>query len=231
MLDPIIMKNYYACPVDSILLIGPTGVGKSPLGDAIADRSLFNRKCHHLDFGAELRAAVSDENRSAAYTSMELDFIHGVLERGLLLENKHFSLAKKIISLFLDRVDFSQRNVLVLNGVPRHTGQAQDIATIADIHALIVLECSAENVFCRIRDNVGGDRIARVDDSKELIEKKLMIYHERTAPLIEHYSRKGSFVYRIEISGMTAADQAYLRLLSLTSAHPPITLIAEPPHR
>ena len=225
------MNTYFARPADSILLIGPTGVGKSPLGDAIAERGLFSRKCHHLDFGAELRTAVTDKERSAAYTANELDFIHGVLERGLLLENEHFSLAKKIIALFLDRVDFSQGNVLVLNGIPRHTGQAQDIAAIADIHALVVLDCSAEDVFCRIRDNVGGDRIARLDDTKDLIEKKLLIFHERTAPLVEHYSRRGSIVYRIEISGMTTTDQAYVRLLSLTSAHPPITLITEPPQR
>jgi adenylate kinase len=230
--DPVTMKkNLYTPPVDSILLLGPTGVGKSPLGDVIADQGLFNRKCHHLDFGAELRTAVSEGERSAAYSALELDFIRGVLERGLLLENEHFRLADKIISLFLGRVGFSQRNVLVLNGIPRHTGQAQDIATIADIHALIVLDCSAANVFCRIRKNVGGDRITRVDDKKELIQKKLMIFRERTTPLIEHYARKGSFVYRLEISGMTTTSQAYLRLLSLTAAHPPITLVAEPPQR
>jgi adenylate kinase len=225
------MNFFYSFPVDSILLLGPTGVGKSPLGDAIADQGLFERKCHHLDFGAELRTAVSGGERSAAYSSTELDFIHRVLERGLLLENEHFPLAEKIISLFLDRVGFSQRNVLVLNGIPRHVGQAQDIATIADIHALIVLDCSAETVFCRIRDNVGGDRIARVDDNKELIEKKLMIFRERTTPLIEHYARTGSLVYRLGISGITTTDQAYLRLLWLTASHPPITLIAEPPQR
>ncbi|HUI68461.1 MAG TPA: nucleoside monophosphate kinase [Nitrospirota bacterium] len=225
------MKNIYSYPVDSILLLGPTGVGKSPLGDAIGGRGLFERRCHHLDFGAELRSALSDRERSAAYSSIELDFIHGVLERSLLLENEHFPLAEKIISLFLDRVGFSQGNVLVLNGIPRHSGQAQDIATIADIHALIVLDCSAETVFCRIRDNVGGDRISRVDDNKEMIEKKMMIFRERTAPLIEHYTRAGGFIYRLEISSITTTDQAYLRLLSLTAAHPPITLIAEPPQR
>jgi adenylate kinase len=225
------MNFFYSFPVDSILLLGPTGVGKSPLGDAIADQGLFERKCHHLDFGAELRTAASGGERSAAYSSTELDFIHRVLERGLLLENEHFPLAEKIISLFLDRVGFSQRNVLVLNGIPRHVGQAQDIATIADIHALIVLDCSAETVFCRIRDNVGGDRIARVDDNKELIEKKLMIFRERTTPLIEYYARTGSLVYRLGISGITTTDQAYLRLLWLTASHPPITLIAEPPQR
>jgi adenylate kinase family enzyme len=225
------MKFFYSYPVDSILLLGPTGVGKSPLGFAIADRGLFDRKCHHLDFGAELRTAVSDGRRSAAYSATELDFIHSVLERGLLLENEHFQLAEKIISLFLDRVGFSQSNVLVLNGIPRHAGQAQDIATIAGIHALIVLDCSTETVFCRIRDDVGGDRLARVDDNKELIEKKLMIFRERTAPLIEHYARTGSFVYRLGISGITTTDQAYLQLLSLTTSHPPIALIAEPPQR
>lgn len=225
------MKFFYSYPVDSILLLGPTGVGKSPLGDAIADQGLFDRKCHHLDFGAELRTAVSDGERSAAYSATELDFIHSVLERGLLLENEHFPLAEKIISLFLDRVGFTHRNVLVLNGIPRHAGQAQDIATIADIHALIVLDCSAETVFCRIRDNVGGDRITRVDDNKELVEKKLIIFRERTTPLIEHYERTGSFVYRLGISSMTTTAQAYLRLLSLTASHPPITLVAEPPQR
>ena len=225
------MKKLYTYPVDSILLLGPTGVEKSPLGDAIEGRGLFDRRCHHLDFGAELRSAVSDGERSAVYSTKDLDFIHRVLERGLFLENEHFPLAEKIISLFLDRVGFSQGNVLVLNGIPRHAGQAQDLATITDIHAIIVLDCSAEAVFCRIRDNVGGDRIARVDDNKDLIEKKLLIFRERTAPLIEHYTRIGSFVYRLGISSMTTTDQAYLRLLSLTATHPPITLIAEPPQR
>jgi hypothetical protein len=82
-------------PIDSILLLGPTGVGKSPLGDAIAQQGLFNRRCHHLDFGSELRSAVTDGERSAAYSNNELGFIHGVLERGMLLENEHFILAKR----------------------------------------------------------------------------------------------------------------------------------------
>jgi adenylate kinase len=225
------MKRFYTYPVDSILLLGPTGVGKSPLGDAIGGRGLFDRKCHHLDFGAELRGAVSDGERAAVYSAKEIDFIYRVLEQGLLLENEHFPLAEKIISLFLNRVGFSPGNVLVLNGIPRHVGQAQDIAAIADIHALIVLDCSAETVFCRIRDNVGGDRIARVDDNKDLIEKKLIIFRERTAPLIEHYKRKKSFVYHLQIFDTTTIDQAYLQLLSLTATHPPISLIAEPPQR
>ncbi len=225
------MNTTYTYPVDSVLLLGPTGVGKSPLGVTLADNGLFGRRCHHLDFGSELRSVESGGIRSAAYSRAEREFIHGVLEKGLLLENEHFSLAEKIFSLFLDRVRFSQRDVLVLNGIPRHVGQARDIAKIADIHALVVLTCSAGDVFCRIRENVGGDRTERVDDSKELIEKKLMIFQDRTAPLIKHFERKGSTVYRLDISGTTTSDQAYQRLLSLTSTHPPVSLVAEPPKR
>jgi len=225
------MKNSFTYPIDAVLLLGPTGVGKSPLGDAIASKGLFGRRCHHLDFGAELRSAILDKERSGAYSEEELAFIHGVLERGLLLENEHFSLAAKIISLFLERVGFSGREVLVLNGLPRHTGQARDMAGIARIHAVIVLECSADDVVFRIRDNVGGDRTGRADDHHDLIEKKLALFRERTEPLIGHYEDRGSVVYRIGSSALTTTDQAYQQLLLLSAAHPPVAFIAEPPKR
>ncbi|HYA86966.1 MAG TPA: nucleoside monophosphate kinase [Nitrospirota bacterium] len=225
------MHNSYTFPVDAILLLGPTGVGKSPLGDTIARYGLFERPCHHLDFGSELRCAVSDDKGSRMYTSVELHVIRGVLERGLLLENEHFPLARKIISLFLIRAGFSKDDVLVLNGIPRHEGQAQDIARIARIHFLGILECSATDIYCRIRENIGEDRMERVDDYPEMIGKKLAMFHERTAPLINYYERLGSKIYRINVhSTMTPAD-AYLKLSLLTAADPPVALVAKPPQR
>ncbi len=221
----------YAYPIDAVLLLGPTGVGKSPLGDSLARHGLFGRLCRHLDFGAELRLAISNKDRSAGYSYDELDFIHGVLERGLLLENEHFPLAQKIMSLFLDRTGFSQKDLLVLNGIPRHTGQARDIEKIGTIHALIVLDCTAEDVYCRIRDNVGGDRTERVDDKRDLIERKLNIYHERTTPLIEHYQSRGSRIFRVSISSDMTAEKVYRAVSSLAAADPPVTLVAEPPQR
>ncbi len=225
------MKTGYTLPVGAILLLGPTGVGKSPLGDAIAQNGLFGRHCHHLDFGSELRSAVSAGERPAAYSTEELDFIHGVLERGLLLENERFSLAEKIISLFLIRTGFRQHDVLILNGMPRHRGQALDIAMIADIHALIVLDCSADDVFNRIRSNVGGDRAERADDNKGLIAKKLTIFKERTAPLINHYEKRGRRIYRISVSDTMSPAEAYRSVSALAAADPPVAFVAEPPQR
>jgi adenylate kinase family enzyme len=160
---------------------------------------------------------------------MELDFIRGVLERGLLLENEHFPLAEKVISLYLDRIGFSQHDVLVLNGIPRHTGQARDIATIAAIHALVVLDCSAENIARRIRENIGGDRTARADDNAELIRKKLSLFEERTAPLIEHYTQRACALYRINVSAKMTPSEAHDKLSVLAAAYPPVALVAKPP--
>lgn len=217
-------------PVDAVLMLGPTGSGKTPLGEFITSRGFLGRRAHHMDFGSELRSIVSGIGASS-YTPAERGFLFDVLEHGLLLENEHFGLAAKVISFFLERSLFRKGDVLVLNGFPRHEGQARDISGIATIHALVVLICSLESIFCRIEDNTGGDRTGRVDDERTLIEKKLTIYSERTAPLIKHYEAVGSRIYRIAVNERTTAGSAYHQLSTLAAADPPVSLVAEPPKR
>jgi adenylate kinase family enzyme len=222
------MTMNFSSPVDAILLIGPTGSGKSPLGDILESRGFLGRRSYHLDFGSELRSIASGIG-SSSYAQEEQEFIVGVLDRGLLLENEHFVLAKKIIGLYLERSRFRRGDVLVLNGIPRHEGQARDVASIATVHSLVVLECSVESVLLRIRENTGGDRTGRVDDDYALLENKLSIFNERTAPLIEHYQKAGSRIYRIGIDEKTTTGSAYHRLSALAAADPPVALVAEPP--
>jgi adenylate kinase len=224
------MKSTCAFPVSAILLLGPTGSGKSPLGDLISSRGFIGKRCHHLDFGSELRS-ISSGIGASFYTTAERDFILGVLENGLLLENEHYPLAEKIIRLFLERSRFHSGDVLVLNGIPRHEGQVKDIASIAIVHSIVVLDCSAESVHHRIENNIGGDRGGRGDDERTLIETKLMIYQDRTAPLIEHYQRSGCSIFRIDVNERTTTGSAYNQLSALAAAHPPVSLVAEPPQR
>ena len=225
------MNSKYSFPVDSVLLLGPTGVGKSPLGDHIVRHGLFGRSALHLDFGAELRSIASRADTPSLFSRAELDFITGVFERGLVLENEHFPLAEKILSLHLDRAGYCSDSILVLNGIPRHAGQARGIDRISAIWALVVLDCTANTVYCRLRENVGGDRIGRMDDGEALVEKKLRIYHERTAPLIDHYAKTGRKIYRVNISVTTTVDDAYQKISFLTAGDPPVPFVAEPPKR
>lgn len=224
-------KLTFSFPVDAILLLGPTGAGKSPLGDMIASRGFLCRKAHHMDFGSELRSIALGNGPSVHYSDSEIDFVHGVLERGLLLENEHFILARKIITLYLVRTGFRAGDVLVLNGLPRHTGQAKDISTLATIHALVVLDCTADSIYHRLSHNIGGDRSERVDDDRDLVAKKLQIFIERTAPLIEYYREICSRIYHIPVTDTSATEDAYSLLSSLSSANPPFSLVAEPPKR
>lgn len=221
----------YTNTAPSVLLLGPTGAGKSPLGDILAKRGLLGHRCHHLDFGAELRSVASIGSSHEFFDHEELSFIRGVLEQGLLLENEHFSLAGKIISLFLSHNRFSSRDLLVLNGIPRHIGQAESLASFVHVHALIVLDCPLESVYCRISENAGGDRTGRNDDNREMISKKLKLFRQRTEPLIEYYALRQCRIYRVSVSGAMTPEQTYQTVSVLAAAHPPLTLVAEPPER
>lgn len=202
-------------PVDAVLLIGPTGSGKTPLGEHIESRGLPGRRCVHFDFGHELRSIASLESAPSGFTADEHAFIRGVLENGLLLENEHFYIAGKIIDLFLEKRNFSTGDVMLLNGLPRHAGQARDLSAIARVGWVVSLECTAEDVFERISSNSGGDRSSRTDDGLGMIRKKLEIFRQRTAPLIELYKASGARIIGIEVGPATAADEIYHGLTPL----------------
>ncbi len=199
--------------IDSVLLIGPTGAGKTPLGEYLGKNGLSRRQCHHLDFGHELRMIAGWDAPETPFTYEDVSFIRGVLNNGLLLEGKHFHIAEKVIRSFLERKGFVSRHLLVLNGIPRHVGQAKDMARIVNIRELIVLDCQAEDVFDRIRGNRGGDRTNRDDDSFEMVRHKLAIFMERTSALIDYYRMQGCRIYPIGVKADSKIEELYSQLL------------------
>jgi adenylate kinase len=64
----------------ALLLLGPTGSGKTPLGERLERRSLRGRRCHHFDFGASLRAVVAEHNATDIDTRGKSSF----LKRGVI---------------------------------------------------------------------------------------------------------------------------------------------------
>jgi adenylate kinase family enzyme len=176
----------------AILVVGPTGSGKSPLGDWLETHGLRSRRCHHFDFGSNLRAA-------SGLTPEETRFLQDVLQRGALLENNTFHIALKILDAFIAARKPQPDDLLVMNGLPRHAGQAEQLDRHLEFIAVVQLVCDGATVLQRLRKNTGGDRAARDDDSRELVEKKLQIFRERTAPLIEHYRQRGVPVVEVEV--------------------------------
>lgn len=193
--------------LQAILLLGPTGSGKTPLGDCLAARGLWGRRCWHFDFGAQLRAAAG--SRPAELGPADLAVIENVLTNGALLEDHQFPIARRILESFIRINGCKPDDLIVLNGMPRHTGQARDVARIVQIVAVISLECPAEVVYQRIGSNTGGDRAGRVDDDVAAIARKLELYRQRTTPLIDHYRELGVKIIRIAVGVNTTALEAW----------------------
>jgi len=143
--------------IPAILLVGPTGSGKTPLGDCLELRGLWGRRCVHFDFGAQLRAIADGRPIAAELTQAQIAIVVRSLGTGALLDNEHFPIAAGILRSFADQRWIAADDRMVLNGLPRHIGQARDVDHIVAVSAVVSLECSADVVCDRIRLDSGGD--------------------------------------------------------------------------
>ena len=183
----------------AVLLLGPTGSGKTPLGEMIEARGLAGRRCCHFDFGAELRRLAKPGAGRQILASGEVDFIRRVLETGVLLEDDRLPLAVRILDDFLERRRACADDWVVLNGLPRHPGQARGIRDLVAVRHVVELVCDAETVLERIRRDAGGDRAGRADDDAEAIRARLRTYELRTRSLADHYAECGACVHRVRV--------------------------------
>ncbi len=176
------------------------------MGDLLEEVGLYGKKFLHFDFGRELRAVARGEIRDGFLPSERI-FIQKVLSEGLLLENEHLYLALKILKGFLHARGASGDEILIMNGLPRHEGQARYLAKDLHIPLVVVLEASFEEILERIRRNVGGDRTGRDDDYIELIYKKWLTYKERTRPLRDYYQNRGAKILKILVGRNTKPSE------------------------
>jgi sugar/nucleoside kinase (ribokinase family)/adenylate kinase family enzyme len=191
---------------NAILLLGPTGSGKTPLGERIATQSPVAARFAHFDFGEHLRQIVARQTPDAVTTAADIAFLRSVLETGVLLEDEHSAIAERILRAFLAAHCPTPRNGVVLNGLPRHEGQARRIDAIVDIQTVVSLECEPEIVVERIRRNTGGDRAGRNDDDLAAVRSKLALFAMRTAPLVAHYRGNGARIVAIRVTADTTPD-------------------------
>ncbi len=196
----------------AILLLGPTGSGKTPLGELFERQGLWGHKCAHFDFGENLRKIALTSHRPSFLTEQDIAVIRNCLKTGALLENETLHIASNILRSFIQEREINTEALLILNGLPRHAGQARNIDTIIGARLVVHLECPAEIVKQRIASNSGGDRSARIDDSLEEIEKKLEIFYERTMPLLDHYHARGVKVKQVAMAANTTPEEIYRAL-------------------
>lgn len=193
-------------PWPSLLLAGPTGSGKTPLGDELERRGLQGRPCVHFDFGTNLRAAAGDRAGEHGLTSAELAAVRASLATGALFEARDIPLIVKILARFMESRQPGPGTLLVLNGLPRHRDQAEALAAVVAVERVVWLEADAAVIRERIRRDAGLDRSGRSDDDEAAVAGRLAIFKERTAPLLDFYRGRGVPVTAIAVTAsMTAA--------------------------
>ena len=185
---------------EAVLLIGPSGVGKTPLGDLLERDGLGGRACVHMDFGAELRRLVAEGVASDRVTAEELEFLREVLEAGALLEADRMSLGLRIVKGFLARRQADRSTLVVLNGFPRHPAQAVAVEEVVGVVGVVRLACDEQTILRRIETDPGGDRQGREDDEPEKVVARFRLFLQRTAPLVEHYRSRGVRVETVDVS-------------------------------
>jgi len=207
-------------PWPSLLLVGPTGSGKSPLGEEIERRGLDGRRCVHFDFGANLRRLAAAPEKANVLTATECESVRTSLVTGALFEDKDLPMIVKIVKRFAEARDLTPESLLVLNGLPRHRRQAEGLAGVVAVERVVYLEAGAAVIRKRIRLDPGGDRAPRADDGLEAVERRLADFRERTVPLVSYYRERGALVIEIPVTpSMTAAD-AYHALVERMSIDP-----------
>jgi adenylate kinase family enzyme len=215
----ILMYHIFVDKKKAILLVGPTGAGKTPLGELLECRGLRGHRCVHFDFGANLRAiAASFEGGAAAeapgviFSPRERAVILDSLGTGALLENENFPIAEKILARFVREKGVGPHDLLILNGLPRHAGQARDLERSTEVCAVVNLIGTAAVIKERIRLDTGGDRAGRSDDSLEAVERRLEIFEKRTLPLLEFYAARRVPILKIPVGAGTTAEEILARI-------------------
>lgn len=191
----------------AILLLGATGTGKTPLGEYLEEKGLNGSICSHFDFGDNLRKAAAGGFGAELLSDGDVQYVCKVIQSGALLDDDTFYIAENILRSFIGNKALGKDDILILNGLPRHVGQAEAVDAIVDVEMVIHLDCLPEVVMGRISENSGGDRTGRIDDSLPEIHNKIAIFNKRTIPLLDHYRDKNVRVVAVSIGlGTTPAD-------------------------
>ncbi len=191
----------------AILLLGPSGCGKTPLGNMLETKGLRDMGFRHFDFGKTLRKAVGKGR--GLLTDEERIVVKKLLERGALFEDEHFPIVSKLLAGFIAEAGTGADSVIILNGLPRHIGQARAIEGTAMVRAVVSLDCTPDIAWERVNTNAGGDRHGRSDDTMEQVRYRFRVFRQRTAPLVEHYRRCGVPVVSLDVKKETTAGDMH----------------------
>jgi adenylate kinase len=179
-----------------VVLLGPPGAGKGTQARELVRRHGIVQ----LSTGDMLRAAV------AAGTPIGLK-AKDIMASGSLVPDD------VVVAIVAERIDQPDaRNGFILDGFPRTAAQAEALDTMLAkkglrLDAVVELKVDEAALIRRIVSRVAEMQAQglaiRDDDKPEVLEQRLTNYRKQTAPLVDHYARKGALK---SVDGMAAIE-------------------------
>ena len=182
----------------NIIFLGPPGAGKGTQAQIVCQRLGIPQ----VSTGDMLRAAI------AAGTEMGRK-AKEYMDQGQLVPDE------VVIGIVKDRLaDPDCQKGYILDGFPRTVVQAKALSTFAKIDVAINLDVPDDVLVKRLSgrrvcplcgapyhvDRLNGETVCRADgtpliqrddDKAETVLNRLAVYHQKTAPLIDHYREAG----------------------------------------
>ena len=156
-----------------LIFLGPPGAGKGTQAQLLAD----SQKIPHISTGEILRAAVSEQSDLGIKAK-------GFMDRGELVPDQ------LVIDLIRERLGQSDAQPgWILDGYPRTVVQADSL----DGLLTELTQTCDRAVNLDVPDEALIERLlsrGRKDDSEAVIRRRLEVYREQTAPLIDYYQTR-----------------------------------------
>lgn len=181
-----------------IVLLGGPGAGKGTQ----AQRLVAEYGVAHISTGDLLRAAIKNGTELGAQAKSYMD-------KGQLVPDE------LVVNLVKERLaDDDAQKGFILDGFPRNTAQAVvldselkdmglalDAAVLVDVDPDVIVKRLSSRRTCKncgytapagvdVCPRCGGEMYQRDDDKPETIQKRLDVYENQTAPLVEYYRGK-----------------------------------------
>jgi len=180
-----------------LVLLGAPGSGKGTQ----AARLKEHLQVPHISTGDLLRAQVAAGSALGVQAKAIMDRGDLVSDDILLgmLENR-FSRADTANGFILDGYPRNLVQAAALDGLLLRIGQPMDAAVQLDVDNELLIE----RIAGRARDQ------GRADDSPESVRKRLKVYDEQTAPVIEFYRQHGQLTV---VDGVGSLDEVFTRII------------------
>ena len=183
----------------NVVLFGPPGAGKGTQAEKIIE--MYN--LIHLSTGDILRGEL------AAETSLGLEAKKYMDKGELVPDEVVIGMIESKINRNPDAAGF------IFDGFPRTTAQAKALDDLllkkgTPVTAMIMLTVEREELIKRLL-NRGRDSGRSDDQDISIVENRINVYNNETAPVIDYYEKQDKY---IPVQGMGTIEDIFKRLCS-----------------